>query len=685
MTVVDTTGVLLRVNAAAGKIVGRHPQALVGATLSDVVHPADADGVMAQLHALVAGSLSDLRAETRVVGRDGGVVWIGVDASCVRDGDGTPLVVLAQIDDITERRKADAAMVEAEGLFRTTFERAPIGMILTDIDGVLLRANPAFGVIVGRAPDALLGKTVADLTHPDDLDVTTTHVASLRAGEMNMYTIEKRYLHADGHMVWVSVSASCIRDGEGAPLYLIGQIEDVTESRAMRERLAHAAIHDPLTDLPNRDLFIDRLEMAVRRAERGGHRVAVMFVDLDRFKMVNDNLGHEVGDRLLRAVADRMSSALRASDTLARFGGDEFTVLCDEVKDEAHVLEIADRLRSTMVAPLELPNGQTTVSFSVGIALSSDAGESGATLLRRADIAMYRAKERGPARVEIYSDDDHHKTQSRLRKSDELGGALERHELELHYQPFVDLHSETLVGLEALVRWRHPRRGLLLPEQFVATAEDSGQIVSLGAWALEEACGQAMTWKEGRDGEGLDEARLNISVNVSARQLADPSFPAMVAGVLGATAINPDRLWLEFTEATIMGDADGTESVLNVLRDLGLHFIIDDFGTGYSSLTYLKRLPVETLKIDRSFLREVDRRSEDAAIVRAIIGLGDSLGLSVIAEGVERWPQVRRLQSLGCHLAQGYLFGNPLGAADIGAFPTDDLRAWRTRLAEAAS
>ena len=448
----------------------------------------------------------------------------------------------------------------------------------------------------------------------------------------------------------------------------------------MREHLAHAAIHDPLTDLPNRDLFVDRLEMALRRARRSGHRVAVMFLDLDRFKMVNDNLGHEVGDRLLRAVADRMSGALRASDTLARFGGDEFTVLCDEVADESHVLEIADRLRSTMGEPLTEAGGETFVSFSVGIALSTEADESGSTLLRHADIAMYRAKERGPARVEIYSDEDDDLNRSRLRTSNELRDALARHELELHYQPYVDLHTRTMVGMEALVRWRHPTRGLLLPEEFIPTAEDSGLIVPLGSWALSEACRQAAVWAAGRDAAGLDEARLNITVNVASLQLVDPGFPDLVADILDTTGISPDRLWLELTEGSLMGDADAIVKVLRSLRQIGLHFVIDDFGTGYSSLAYLKRFPIETLKIDRSFVREVDLRSEDTAIVRAIIGLGDSLGMSVIAEGVERAAQVPILQTLGCHMAQGYLLGAPLHAAAVGAFPTDDLAAWHEPL-----
>jgi diguanylate cyclase (GGDEF)-like protein/PAS domain S-box-containing protein len=676
MALVATTGLILRVNIAAGEIVGRRPVDMVGAALNEVVHPADRDAVMAQLDALVAGAIVHLRAETRVLADAGRVVWVCVHASCIREDDGTPLYVMAQVEDITEQRKAVAALAEAEERFRTTFEMAPIGMILTGTDGVLIRANPAYGVIVGREPGTLVGLTLRDLMHPDDLEGNLADLRDLAAGEVDIISSEKRYIHADGHLVWASVSASRVTDGSGTPLYLIGQVEDITESREMRERLAHAAIHDPLTDLPNRDLFVDRLEMALRRSRRGGHRVAVMFLDLDRFKMVNDSHGHEVGDRLLRAVADRMRGALRASDTLARFGGDEFTVLCDEVADEAHVLEIADRLRSTMSEPLTEAGGETFVSFSVGIALSSEGTESGSTLLHQADVAMYRAKERGPARVEIYTEDHDDVALTRLRTSNELRDALDGDELELCYQPFVDLHTYTMVGMEALVRWRHPTRGVLSPDQFIPMAEDSGLVVPLGAWALRETCRQAAAWDVGRNEAGLDEARLNISVNVASLQLADPGFPDLVADVLGTTGINPDRLWLELTETTLMGDAESTVELLHSLRAIGLHIIIDDFGTGYTSLAYLNQFPVETLKIDPSFVQEVDLRSEDTAVVRAIIGLGDSLGLSVIAEGVERWAQVPILQTLGCHLAQGYLLGAPLRASDIGAFPSDDPSAW---------
>ena len=338
-----------------------------------------------------------------------------------------------------------------------------------------------------------------------------------------------------------------------------------------------------------------------------------------------------------------------------------------------------------MSQPLALQSGEVFASLSVGIALSSDDLESGAVLLRNADVAMYRAKGRGPSRIEIYREDDEQNVLSRLRTSNELHRALERDELVLHYQPVVDLHTETLVGMEALVRWQHPTRGLLAPTSSSRWPRTAGSSCPLGAWVLNEACRQVAGWSVAADGRGPGRRRLNISVNVSALQLADPGFPSQVAAALDASGIDPDRLWLEITESTLMRDADEAVLVLSALRELGVHFEIDDFGTGYSSLSYLKRFPVETLKIDRSFVEELDQRSENAAIVRAIIGLGDSLGLSVIAEGVERPGQAAKLQSLGCHLAQGFLYGEPLPASSLGAFPTDDLGSWQTLLRSAAS
>jgi diguanylate cyclase (GGDEF)-like protein/PAS domain S-box-containing protein len=627
---------------------------------------------------------SGRRTELRLQHADGTWRWFEATVTNHRnDPDVRGLV--SNLHDITDRKQADEALREAHERFRSAFENAPIGMSMADTNGVILRANPAMGRILGRNAADLPGQHVDAFTHPDDQALSSSELARLIAGESESYRIEKRYLHADGHDVWASLNVSCVRDNEGRPLYFIGQVEDVTESRALRERLAQAAIHDPLTSLPNRELFMDRLETALRLASRERRHVLVMFLDIDRFKLVNDSLGHDVGDQILCAVADRLRGEMRASDTLARFGGDEFTILCPEDHDEKEALQVAQRLADAMADPVVLPSGEIFVSLSVGMALSSGDTVSAAMLLRNADVAMYQAKDRGPARIEIYREANESHVVSRLRTSNELHRALEREELELHYQPIVDLHTETLVGMEALVRWQHPTRGLLSPREFIPLAEDSGLISRVGSWVLKEACEQTATWVARCASSGRDDAHLNIAVNISALQLGEPGFPRLVAEILESSGILADQLSLEITESALMRDPDDAILVLQTLRNLGLHLEIDDFGTGYSSLSYLQRIPVETLKIDRSFVEEMDRNSESVAIVRTIMGLGASLGLAVIAEGVERTAEAARLKGLGCHLAQGYLYGVPLPASALGYIPAEDLSSWQAALLESSA
>jgi diguanylate cyclase (GGDEF)-like protein/PAS domain S-box-containing protein len=675
IVVTDSQGRLSYVSPAFARILGISSGQFGNRPADELLHPEDLTRMRATADDLRHG----WRTEMRLQDADGGWHWFEATVTDHLE-DPNVLGIVANLHDISERKAAEDALKAAHERFRSAFENAPIGMAMIDLEGRIIRANPALGAIVGRPPAALAGTIAGDLTHPEDRPSGGSGMGTPVATGSDGCQIEMRYLHVEGHAVWVSVSVSCVRDDGGRPLYLIAQVEDVTERRALRERLAYAAIHDPLTGLPNRELFMDRLEMTLRRATRGERQVAVMFLDLDRFKLINDSLGHDVGDRILCTVADRLSRVMRGSDTLARFGGDEFTVLCDDVSDETDALEVAQRLVRAMGEPLALPGGEIFVSLSVGIALSGEVAQSGAELLRNADVAMYRAKARGPSRIEIYTTDNEQQVVSRLRTSNELHRALERDELELHYQPVVDLQTQTLVGMEALVRWQHPTRGLLLPYEFIALAEDSGLIVPLGAWVLNEACRQTAQWASLRPGAEDDAAGLNISVNVSALQLAEPGFPRQVAEAIETSGIHPDRLWLEITESALMRDADDAVVILQSLRDLGLHVEIDDFGTGYSSLSYLQRFPVETLKIDRSFVDDLDQRSENAAIVRAILGLGDSLGLSIIAEGVERPVQATRLLALGCQLAQGYLFGRPLPADALHPFPAADVSSWNRSL-----
>ena len=681
--VVDEGGRLQYVSPAFERVLGKSRNQFGSRPAVDLMHPED----VASMRSTPSGDQYDVdigrRAELRLQHADGAWRWF---EATVTDRLGDPDVrgLVSNLHDITDRKHADEALREAHERFRSAFENAPIGMSMADLNGVILRANPALGRLLGRNAGDLPGLHIDSFTHPDDKDVSKSELARLVAGESESYRIEKRYVHADGHDVWASLHMSCVHDNTGKPLYFIGQVEDVTESRALRERLAQAAIHDPLTSLPNRELFMDRLETSLLLSSRNRRRVLVMFLDIDRFKLINDSLGHDVGDQILCAVADRLRSVMRASDTLARFGGDEFTILCPEDHDEKEALQVADRLVGAMSDPIVLPSGEIFVSLSVGMALSSGDTVSAAMLLRNADVAMYQAKDRGPARIEIYREANESHVVSRLRTSNELHRALERNELELHYQPIVDLDTETLVGMEALVRWQHPTRGLLSPREFIPLAEDSGLISRVGAWVLKEACQQIAEWATRCATSGDDDAHLNIAVNISALQLGEPGFPRQVAEILESSGILAGQLSLEITESALMRDPDDAILVLQRLRNLGLHLEIDDFGTGYSSLSYLQRFPVETLKIDRSFVEEMDRNSESVAIVRTIMGLGESLGLAVIAEGVERTAEAARLKTLGCHLGQGYLYGVPLPASALGYIPADDLSSWQALLVSSA-
>ena len=400
-----------------------------------------------------------------------------------------------------------------------------------------------------------------------------------------------------------------------------------------------------------------------------------MFLDLDRFKLVNDGIGHDAGDRLLRRVGQRLLGAMRTDDVLARFGGDEFTVLC-EVADEHQAVEVVGRLRQAMATPIVEPDFEQFVSLSIGVALSTSGSMAPSVLLRCADVAMYQAKHLGPGRFVIYEDRDEGDAGRYLRTSNELHRAILQSQLVLHYQPFVDVDDLRLVGTEALVRWQHPVRGLLAPGEFIELAEECGLMVQLGAWVLSEACRQGAQWIVARSGAGLTGRVPAMSVNISPQQLSEPGFTELVAQVLVDTGFPADSLWLEITEGALLRDPAAAIAILQALRVLGVHLSIDDFGTGYSSLSYLKRLPVDALKIDRSFIEQLEDGADDRAIVEAIVALGRALGIRVVAEGIERPGQAIELAGLGCHLAQGFLYAKPVAPSAIGDYLPRSISDW---------
>jgi diguanylate cyclase (GGDEF)-like protein len=441
----------------------------------------------------------------------------------------------------------------------------------------------------------------------------------------------------------------------------------VLERIRAQDQIAHQATHDALTGLANRLLFRDRLELALARAERRGSFAALLFLDLDRFKDVNDTLGHSAGDQLLRSVSDRLRAAMRASDSLARFGGDEFVVLCEDLASADGAVRVAEHVQQALLAPFVVERKEHVVTASIGIVLASGADRDADGLVRDADIAMYRAKQRGPGNWEMFDEALRNRALGRVATERALRRAVESGELRLHYQPIVTLDGGTLQSVEALVRWQHPERGLLLPGEFIPIAEESALILQIGAWTVREACEQASRWRT-RFG---DRAPVPVSVNVSARQLAQPELPEIIRKALAKSGLSATDLAIEVTETALIEDSSVPAASLRELKSLGVKILLDDFGTGYSSLSHLQRFPIDALKIDRSFVMHLGAGEGDRAIVRAIAAMASALGVGVVAEGVERAEQAAEAQALGCGWAQGYYFARPAPPAEIESMLID--------------
>ena len=564
-----------------------------------------------------------------------------------------PERIVVAMRDVTEDRAQHRRLEVARERFRLAFHGAPTGMALSrSSDGYLLDVNDTLAQMLGYDRHELIGRTVESITHPDDWAANLAKLQSALAdSSLDHYRVDKRYLRHDGSTMWARTSVACDAEPDGSWL-VISHIEDITAERVSAARLEWAATHDELTRLPNRFHFLEQLDARLAHGQLGS--VAVMFIDLDNFKVINDSLGHDVGDELLRGMSERLRNTLRETDLLSRFGGDEFIVALTELGTPTTAIELADRLRLEIARPLQVGNAELFVTASIGIVFSVD-GSFTADLLRDADGAMYRAKARGRDCVEVYAPGTHDSTVLKLRTTNEFRHGLERGEIIPYFQPIVRLDTGVLEGVEALARWRHPSRGLVTPDQFLPLAEETGLIGELGAVMLRSSLAQLASWRERLPAL----AHLTLSVNVSVRQLMGGDFASLVAETLAMTGLPADVLNLEITETTLMTDTKTAGQVLRQLRSLGVHLAVDDFGTGYSSLTYLKRFPVETIKIDRSFVSGLGIDAEDTSIVDAVIKLGHSLGLEVVAEGVETPLQLTRLRDLGCEYGQGYLFGRP--------------------------
>jgi diguanylate cyclase (GGDEF)-like protein/PAS domain S-box-containing protein len=566
----------------------------------------------------------------------------------------------ASTSEAEEARRCVVAIKESEELFRSAFDHAPIGMGLVSQAGRWLQVNSSLCEIVGYSESELLEMDFQSLTHPEDLYNFLCLFSEVANDKGPGYQVEKRYLHKLGHEVWVTANISLARDSQTGSLHIILQIQDITGRKRAEQRLLHDALHDPLTGLPNRAFLMDQLGASLEQAKRQTNQLfAVLFLDLDRFKVINDSIGHMVGDELLVGIAGRLKKCLRPGDLVARLGGDEFTILLRKIRSKREAIEVAERIQREVALPFDLGGYEAFTTASIGIALYDSSYERHEDILRDADSAMYHAKALGKARYALFHKGLHTHAMNLLHMETDMRRAIDRKEFFIEYQPIVSLQSGRLSGFEALVRWQHPERGVIAPGDFIPMAEEAGYIESIGRWVLSEACTQMRSWHR----QFSTELPLSIAVNLSSKQFMNSNLIDHVVQTLDATGMDPRTLKLEITESGVMENVGIVSTILERLRNHGVELSIDDFGTGYSSLSYLHRLPINTLKIDRSFVNRLGEANENKEIVRTIIMLAKNLGMAVVAEGVETRKQLGRLRELNCESAQGFLFSKPLCAA----------------------
>jgi diguanylate cyclase (GGDEF)-like protein/PAS domain S-box-containing protein len=677
MALVNAEGRLLESNPALREMLGYSDEELRGMHFADLTHPEDVVEDAASFEELVAGDIDRFRLEKRYVRKDGRLLWGCLTSSSVPGTGGDPWFMVGMVEDITERKEAERALRESEERYRAVVERSVEAIYLFDPETKqVLEANATFEELLGYSADELLEMKIYDfVAHDvDDIDMNVKrHLI-----EEKRFVGERKYHQKDGRLLEVEVSATLIPyDGQEAVCCVV---RDVTGRKALEEELARQAFHDSLTDLPNRALFLDRLGHTLARARRGDGQAAVLFVDLDDFKIVNDSLGHESGDLLLVEVAGRLRSCVRPGDTVARLFGDEFAVLLESptAGDEAQM--VAARVLERLQTPFEINGREIFASASIGITdcvpvRDADQDlhqERPADVLRRADLAMYTAKRRGKNGYEVFSPSMNTRVFERMELENQLRRAVEREEFVVHYQPIIDLNTGAIRGVEALARWNHPERGLIVAEEFAKVVEETGLIRPVGRRVFEEACRRAKEWRE-----QYPDRQLLMSVNFSASQFVHQAD--LIPKVLHDTGLDPRALVIEITERAVMDDAEFALGKLQRMKDLGVSFIIDDYGTGYSCLQYLKLMPVDSLKIDGSFIAGLGRDWGDTAIVSGTIDLAHALRLTVIGEGVETAGQLERLRELECDLAQGFYLSEPLAEGEILELLAADPRRWPYR------
>ncbi|HET8881765.1 MAG TPA: EAL domain-containing protein [Solimonas sp.] len=676
MIMVDRHGTITLVNSQTERLFGYQRSEMLGKSVEMLVpqrfrhaHHGYRHGFFAHPDTRAMGAGRDLYG----VRKDGSEVPIEIGLNPLKMPEG--MFVLASIIDITERLSAERLQrsLQAGVLRQAILDSLPFSVIATDTEGLIVAINPAAEQLLGYPPQALVGQSAMVMHEPAEVErraeelsqQTGLHIPAnfqviVASGSRSIADErEWTYVHRDGTRIPVNIAITAMRDEAGRVNGFLKVAYDITERRRAEAFIRHMAHHDALTNLPNRTLLLDRLESAIRQARRHGEGVAVLMLDLDHFKRINDSLGHQIGDKLLLQVSQRLQNRVREVDTVARLGGDEFVIVLTGVHSAATVQPLIDELMCSVSAPMAIDGHELIVTTSIGGCLFPADGSDPDTLLKNADTAMYHAKASGRSNFHWFTAAMLHQTEEKLALGTALRRAIEGDELTLVYQPEISLRDRRIVGMEALVRWSSPRHGEVSPERFIPIAEETGLILTLGEWVLRSACRQCVDLqrKLGRS--------LRLAVNVSPRQFQQKDLPQMLQKVLDETGLPARCMELEITEGMLMQSPDESADVLRALRRLGIAIVVDDFGTGYSSLAYLTRFPIDKIKIDRSFVRDIANDAADAAVVDAIIAMARSLDIQVIAEGVETEEQERYLLERGCDEVQGFRYSPGVGAADF--------------------
>jgi len=655
---------ILEVNDSFLRISGYKRKQVINKSFVDLGLFPQLDEMKATAQDLLAfGSFRDQEVLYRR--RDGETVPMLVSATLFEDKGKTLVMTIAK--DLRELRTAQQQLRTVEQRFNRVFDNAPIGFLVLDQHLQIIQANRFASRLVECTNHELVGCQFTDLYQKEHHGSLHSLIQELDQDEDSTGKLEQVLVNFSGKPVWTQYSIELQLNSETDVATYMVQIEDISEVKDGRQKLQHMAHYDALTELPNRQLFTERLEQLIKRSDRTDQLAAVLHIDLDQFKRVNDTLGHEAGDQLLRVIAQRLRNCVRRQDTVARVSGDEFTVLLEDVKSVGAAQRVADKILEVMAQQLQVTEHELVITPSIGITLFPDDATTAGALLRNADLAMYQAKSNGRNNYQFFAQGMNERAVARLQIESELLSALHNGEFELYFQPKVALNDLSVVGAEALLRWHHPKRGTISPDEFIDVAEQSGAIIEIGRWVISEACRASREFSE-HSGRAI-----SVAINLSARQFGEPDLVNDIRRTVKREGADPANIEFEITETMLMNDVERAAKMLERLRKLGIGLAIDDFGTGYSSFNYLKRFPIRTVKIDRSFVMDIPHNKDDMAISAAVIAMSKQLNMSTVAEGVETREQLSFLQENGCQLAQGYLFGEALPKQEMLPLITPNL------------